>query len=101
MSVLMTLRVAGDPSRAEQMASDQAETIKGVSEKARASGCLSHRFYGSDDGQILVVDEWESPEAFQQFFESTPEIPAMMADMGVTSEPDVTFWRQLDTNDDF
>jgi heme-degrading monooxygenase HmoA len=100
MSVLITLRLAGDPSRLEQFASEHAETLEGIADRARASGCLSHRFYGSDDGQVLVVDEWESAEAFQKFFESTTEIPAMMADVGVTSEPDVTFWRKLDTNDE-
>ena len=32
----------------------------------------------------------KSPEAFQTFFESSPEIPEIMAEVGVTSEPVVT-----------
>jgi quinol monooxygenase YgiN len=100
MSVLMTLRVAGDPARLEQFSAEQSATVEGIASKARGAGCISHRFYGSDDGQILVVDEWESAEAFQQFFGSTPEIPEMMAKVGVTSEPEVTFWRKLETNDE-
>jgi hypothetical protein len=48
-----------------------------------------------------VTDEWETPEGFQRFFGSSPEIPKLMADAGVTSEPEITFWHELDTADRF
>ena len=48
-----------------------------------------------------MTDEWETPEGFQRFFESSPEIPKLMADAGVTSEPEITFWHELDTADRF
>ena len=38
---------------------------------------------------------------FQKFFEASDEIRAIMAEIGVTSEPEVTFWHALDTLDDF
>ena len=61
----------------------------------------SHRFYGSSDGQILVVDEWPDAESFQSFFEHmSSEIGPMMQEAGVTEQPEVTFWRKLATNDD-
>jgi quinol monooxygenase YgiN len=100
MSVLMTLRVAGDPKRLEEFAAEQAEMMQTILDRARSGGCLSHYFYGSDDGQILVVDEWESAEAFQRFFDSSPEVPQVMAGAGATGDPEVTFWRKLDTNDE-
>jgi hypothetical protein len=62
---------------------------------------IAHRFYGTDDGKIMVADEWPSAEDFQSFFEHMgPQIQGLMAAAGVTSEPEVTFWRKLDTQDD-
>ncbi|MEA2419537.1 MAG: hypothetical protein QOE60_1743, partial [Thermoleophilaceae bacterium] len=66
----------------------------------RAHGVIAHRFYGSD-GRIMVIDEWPDEQSFQAFFqESGEQIQAMMAASGVTSEPEVTFWRKLETHDE-
>jgi hypothetical protein len=41
------------------------------------------------------------PHHGQTFFEAAAgEIQAMMGASGVTSEPEVTFWRKLETGDD-
>lgn len=49
----------------------------------------------------MVVDEWPDPESFQRFFEEMrAEIEPMMAEVGVTGGPEVTFWRKLETHDD-
>lgn len=95
MSVLMTLRVKGDPSKVES----QAETLRGITEKGKAQGIISHHFYGTSD-EVLVVDEWPDEESFHAFFESTPEIQEVMSQAGVTTAPEITFWRHLDTGDD-
>jgi hypothetical protein len=47
-----------------------------------------------------VVDEWQSAEDFQQFFAEATEIPGLMAEVGVRSEPEIVFWRKLDTHDE-
>ena len=40
-------------------------------------------------------------ESFQRFFEQMrPEIEPMMREVGVTGEPEITFWRKLDTHDE-
>jgi hypothetical protein len=72
-----------------------------IAERGREYGALSHRFYGSEDGTIIAVDEWDSPESFRAFFEASPEIPEIMQAAGVTSEPEITFWRKLQTHDEF
>jgi hypothetical protein len=101
VSVIMTLRLHGDPKRLEQYADEDPDRIRGVAEQAKQEGVIAHRFYGSDDGQILVVDEWPDPESFQLFFEGARgDIQPMMEAAGVTSEPQVTFWRKLETHDD-
>ena len=49
----------------------------------------------------MVVDEWPDPESFQSFFaEARSEIEPMMRDVGATSEPEVTFWRKLESHDE-
>ncbi len=49
----------------------------------------------------MVLDEWPDPESFQRFFEAErATIEPMMAEAGVTGEPEVTFWRKLETRDD-
>jgi heme-degrading monooxygenase HmoA len=97
MSVLMTLRVSGNGKAIE--AGDQA-VLKTVSDRARGQGCLHHRFYGSDT-EVLVVDEWEDEASFHAFFEGSPEIKGIMDAAGVSSAPQIEFWRVLDTEDGF
>jgi hypothetical protein len=99
MSVIMTLRANGDPDELERRAAANPEGMRAIADKAKEHGLIAHRFYGAP-GQILVIDEWPDPESFQRFFEEMrPEIEPMMADVGVTAEPEVTFWRLLDSRD--
>jgi heme-degrading monooxygenase HmoA len=101
MPVLMTFRVAGDASELERRAGEDPGRMQALADDAKTRGAISHRFYANDAGEIMVIDEWESAEAFQAFFAAHPEIRDLMAEVGVTSEPTVTFWRPLDTHDWF
>jgi heme-degrading monooxygenase HmoA len=95
----MTLRVSGDPDKFEQLAQEQADALRGISQRAQAAGVIAHRFYGSE-GQIMVVDEWPDAASFHAFFEAEQaSIGPMMAQVA-TSEPEITFWRKLETGDD-
>jgi quinol monooxygenase YgiN len=95
----MTFRVAGDPDKLERLAAEKAEVLQGIADRAKEHGLIAHRFYGAD-GQIMVIDEWPDPESFQSFFESQrSEIEPMMHQVA-TGEPEITFWRKLETNDD-
>lgn len=101
MSVIMTLRAKGDPDRLESLAAEDPDRLRGIADRAKEHGAIAHRFYGSDDGQIMVIDEWPDPESFQEFFDAaSSEIQPLMSDMGVSSEPEVTFWRKLETHDE-
>jgi heme-degrading monooxygenase HmoA len=100
MSVLMTFRIAGDPDELERRAGQDPESMRAISEKAKSHGLIAHRFYGSEDGQILVLDEWPDPQSFQAFFESArSEIEPAMREVGAAGEPEITFWRELETHD--
>ena len=100
MSVLMTFQTAGDPNELERHAGQDPDGMRAVAEKAKEHGLIAHRFYGSEDGRIMVVDEWPDPQSFQAFFEAMrSEIESMMREVGATGEPEVTFWRELETRD--
>ncbi|MDX6309238.1 MAG: hypothetical protein QOI06_2284 [Nocardioidaceae bacterium] len=95
----MTLRVRGDAKKLEELAAKHPEVPKGISDRGREAGAISHHFYGNDD-EILVVDEWPDEETFRGFFDASPEIAGLMQEVGVTSQPEITFWRKLETHDD-
>ena len=99
MSLLLTFRVKGDPALLEKHAAENPDAIRAISDDAQNYGLIAHRFYGAD-GEIMVVDEWPNAESFQKFFEANRDrIESMMAAVGTSGEPEVTFWRELDTHD--
>lgn len=101
MSVMMTLWIQGDPKKLEDFASSNPDALRAISEQAQKHGAIAHRFYGSDDGQILVIDEWPDEQSFLTFFQEQREpIGGLMRDVGVTSEPQPRFWRKLETGDE-
>jgi hypothetical protein len=102
MSVIMTLRIKGDPDELERRAAANPEEMRAISNRGKEAGAIAHRFYGNDDGMIMVVDEWPDPESFQRFFQQEQEgIGRLMAEVGVTTEPEVHFWRKLESHDEF
>jgi heme-degrading monooxygenase HmoA len=100
MSVFITLRVSADPAKLEEFGKSSADVLKRITDDAKGRGAIHHQFYGAD-GEVLVVDEWESAEAFQEFFSSQQEIPALMQASGASGEPKVEVWRMLDVGDEF
>jgi hypothetical protein len=100
MSVIVTLRVSGDPAAFEQHVAAQADAIGRIMGAAKRHGLIAHRWYGAD-GEYMAVDEWPDAESFQAFFdEAQPDIGPVMQGAGVTSPPTVTVWRKLETNDE-
>lgn len=101
MSVLVTLWMKGDPDKLEESARNDSERMKSILEQAKEHGVMAHRFFATDDGQVMVIDEWPDKESFQKFFEAASDrIGPLMQDSGVTDEPAINFWRQLDTGDE-
>jgi quinol monooxygenase YgiN len=85
MSVLVIGKFQGDTARFRQSLTDLAGDLEKVSAAARAAGGVHHRF-GVGDGFVMIVDEWESVEQFQQFF-ANPELQAMIGQMGAYPGP--------------
>jgi quinol monooxygenase YgiN len=100
MSVMMMVRFDADADSIERAARDNHDTLMAIGARAKEQGCVHHRFY-ADNGNVVVIDEWESPEAFQRFYDGDPDIPTIMGAAGVTSAPDVRVLQPLAVDDDF
>ena len=88
MSVLVIGKFPGDTAVFKKVLTDRADELVGISEQARAVGGIHHTF-GVGDGFVILVDEWESPQQFEQFF-ARPDIQAWTGEMGVSGPPEIT-----------
>jgi hypothetical protein len=100
MSVVMILRVNADPNALETFANANAELMNGISDAGKAAGATRHTF-AAGDHEVLVIDEWPDEATFQKFFESQPDIPRIMQAAGAQGAPQISFYRKLDTPDQF
>jgi hypothetical protein len=102
MSVIITMRIAADPAKFEEEAQKNAGAIGSVMEQAKGNGLIAHRFYGTDDGEILAIDEWPDAESFHAFFQGAQgEIGPIMQAIGATQAPKVTVLRPLEIGDEY
>lgn len=102
MSFLVTVRIAGDTDQFRSFVADEgnADRMKSIADAGKQQGAIHHRFCVGD-GFVLVVDEWESPQQFQQFFAGNDEIEAVVRDSGGQGAPEVTIAEAVDTPDQF
>jgi quinol monooxygenase YgiN len=91
MSVIVIGKFNGDPARLADVFRARAADFEAVAAEARAKGAVHHSFVAGD-GHALVIDEWESVEAFQSFFANQEMIPQLMQEAGFLGLPDVTFY---------
>ena len=85
MSVLIIGKFQGDTAVFRQALADRADEFAKISETAQAAGGIHHRF-GIGDGFVVIVDEWESVEHFQQFF-ADPDLQAFIGSIGAAPAP--------------
>jgi hypothetical protein len=100
MSVLVVAKVRGDTATFQKALADRADEFAAISTRAREMGAIHHRF-GIGDGFVLVVDEWETAESFQQFF-GDPKMQEFMGTIGAEpAPPEVTITEAIASSDDF
>jgi hypothetical protein len=101
MSVLVVLRIPGNPADLERYASGPGgDLMRRVADAGKAAGAIHHQF-AAGDGEIVVVDEWPDEQTFHGFFNSQTEIPDVMREGGAQGPPEVTVYRLLETPDRF
>ena len=94
----MTIRVSGNVEKFRQMMEDDPGRFEATAQAAKAAGAIHHRF-GFGDGYVLAIDEWNTAEAFEQFFQN-PDIGAMMAEADA-GKPEITIAEAIDSPDQF
>jgi hypothetical protein len=85
MSVLVIAKFSGDTAKFRRALTDRAGEFTKIGDRARAEGGIHHRF-GVGDGFVVVSDEWESVEHFQQFF-ADPDLQAFIGSVGADPAP--------------
>jgi hypothetical protein len=101
VSVIVILRIPGEPADLERYAAGPGgEIMRRIAEEGKAAGAIRHGFAGGDN-EILVIDEWPDQQSFEAFFVSQKEIPDVMRDGGAQGPPVVSFYRRLNTPDQF
>jgi hypothetical protein len=100
MSALVTILVHGDTDKFRDLMARDPDRFRAIADDARSRGAIHHRF-GVGDGYVLAVDEWETAEAFQTFFQTNADIPTLMAEAGAQSEPQITLAEAIESPDQF
>jgi quinol monooxygenase YgiN len=85
MSVLVIAKFQGDTAVFRQAVAERSDEFAKIAEASKAAGGVHHRF-GIGDGFVLVVDEWESPAAFERFF-GDPSLQAFIGTVGAAPVP--------------
>jgi hypothetical protein len=85
MSVIVIGKFQGDTAAFRRSLTERAGEYQKWAAQAQAAGGVHHRF-GIGDGYVVIVDEWESVEQFQQFF-ANPELQAFVGSIGAAPAP--------------
>ena len=101
MSVIVMTKFPGPAATMEIIAKEHGDVLDRVSEEAKTLGCVHHCFVEDSDGQVLVIDEWDSEESFRAFFANQADIPKIAAEAEVTAPPTSTAYRIIETSDRF
>ena len=100
MSVLVIGKFQGDTAKFRQALTDRADEFAKITDASRSAGAIHHRF-GIGDGFVVLVDEWESVEQFQQFF-SNPDLQAFIGSVGAApAPPEITVSEAVASSDQF
>ena len=100
MSVLITVKFQGDTDMFRQALADRADEFVKASDASRVAGAIHHRF-GVGDGFVMVFDEWDSFEHFEQFF-SNPDLHAFIGSVGAdATPPEITVSEAVASPDQF
>ncbi|MFI6431302.1 hypothetical protein [Rhodococcus oryzae] len=89
MSVVVILHFdVADVSAAKQSLADNAALLDEISGDAKGHGARHHRFTANSGG-LVVVDEWDSAEGFQRFFDGNDKVARVTAAAGVKGPPTI------------
>ena len=93
MSVTVTIRFpVSDVAKAIDGLQGNAEFLEEITESTKGAGMLHHRFVAGE-GELMVIDEWETAAQFQSFFEGNAKVAKITELAGVTGPPAIAIQR--------
>jgi heme-degrading monooxygenase HmoA len=84
-----------DVAKAIEGLQANAALLEEITEDTKGSGIIHHKFVAGD-GEVLVIDEWETAEQFQGFFEGNPKVERVTSLIGVTGPPEVSIYNSFE-----
>jgi len=100
MSVLVVVKVSGDTDTFQKALADRADEFVAVKDRAIEKGAIHHRF-GIGDGYVLAIDEWQTAEAFEEFF-GDPRMQEFVGSIGADpAPPEITVCEAIPAPDEF
>ncbi|MFI7667526.1 hypothetical protein [Nocardia sp. NPDC049526] len=83
MAVVVELHFkTDDVSAAKQSFDSNRDLLQEITQDAKNMGRLHQ-----GDGEIVVIDEWESEESFRKFFDNNPKIARVIQAAGIPGPP--------------
>ena len=96
MSVTVTIRFpVSDVAKAIDGLQGNAEFLEEITESTKGAGMLHHRFVAGE-GELMVIDEWETAAQFQSFFEGNAKVAKIMESVGVTGPPAIAIYKEVE-----
>jgi hypothetical protein len=96
MSVTVILHIpVSDVTKAIEGLHSSAKVLEEISASTKSAGMLHHRFV-SGDGELVVIDEWDTAEQFQSFFDGNSKVAAVMESAGATGPPQISVFGSID-----
>jgi hypothetical protein len=84
-----------DVTKAIEGLQANAALLEEITEDTKGAGILHHRFVAGS-AELVVIDEWETAEQFQGFFEGNPKVERVTSAIGVTGPPTVTVYNSFE-----
>jgi quinol monooxygenase YgiN len=94
MSVIMTARLIRNSRRVRGRSRAEPLLSRTVAAASRDCGCLKRSLIATAD-EALLFEEWSDTDAFETFFDGTPDYRRAIDEAGFRGFPDdIKLWRQ-------
>ena len=96
MSVIVTVQFpVDDVAKAIEGLHANASFFEQTTADTKSGGIISHRFVAGE-GELMVIDEWETAEQFHSFFAAHPKIGDVIGSIGMSGPPTITVYESVD-----
>jgi hypothetical protein len=101
MSVIVLVHVpVRDMARVKRTIASRSALMAEIAEDAKKLGALHHQFLESN-GELIVLDEWESAEGFHRFFDANRKIEQISREAGASGPPRILILSPLEAAGSF